>query len=95
MEPDQNRSRPGVKGNKLREGEKEAPRTAGTVGAWFNRNYKETLNMEKNIKSSAKRQGFRAALLCRPGIGWGWYLHGQRITYEEAAALLLEVKHVS
>lgn len=51
--------------------------------------------MEKNSKSSAKRQGFRAALLCRPGIGWGWYLHGQRITHEEAAALLLEVKHVS
>ena len=49
--------------------------------------------MEKNSKSSAKRQGFRAALLCRPGIGWGWYLHGQRLTRDQAAALLMEVTH--
>lgn len=49
--------------------------------------------MKKNSSAPGKRQGLRAAMLCRPGIGWGWYLHGKRLTRDEAEALLLEVTH--
>ncbi len=50
--------------------------------------------MKKNNSASGKRQGLRAAMLCRPGIGWGWYLNGQRITRDEAEALLQEARNV-